>query len=167
MFTLESITGLIVPDTGVNGVTITPDQLSDRVSIVETKLSYLFGGCTSLDGVGSFISSGTGLIREGVVLCLSWCTPEAYQEHYNRVLIWASYLARVWHQESIGVIDHQLRLHLISESDHILECTKTIIPPPDYLELLPGVPNEIALTYWRNGYSVAGAQYEYDNRVTV
>lgn len=165
MLTLESYIGVIVPDTGENSVKITSDQLSDRVSIVEHKLAHLFGGCTSLDGVGSYIGENA-FIREGVVLCLSWCTQEAYDEHYSRVLAWTSYLARWWYQETIGVIDTRFHLHLISESDYIDECTKVTIPPPDYLALLPEIPNEKALTFWRNGYSVAGARYEYDQQVT-
>ena len=44
MFTLESIIGVVVPNTGQNSITITSDQLSDRVSTVESKFSYLFGG---------------------------------------------------------------------------------------------------------------------------
>ncbi len=164
MFTLESIIGVVVPDTGQDSITITSDQLSDRVSIVESKLSYLFGGCSRFAGVGSYIGTH-GVIGEGIVLCLSWSTLEAYQEHYDHILTWASYLARWWYQETIGVINNKLQLHLVSESDYILECTKTIIPPPDYLALLPDIPNETALTYWRNGYTVAGAQYEHDTQV--
>ena len=165
MFTLESLIGIVVPDTGENGSTITSGQMSDRVNIVESKLSYLFGGCTSLSGIGSYISSGTGLIRENVVVCLSWSTTEAYSEHYDHILIWSSYLSRWWFQETMGVINNQLQLHLVAESDYIDRCTKTIIPPPDYLQLLPDIPNETALTYWRNGYSVASARYEYDSQV--
>ena len=165
MFTLESLIGVIVPDTGENSITISADQLSDRVSIVESKLSYLFGGCSSFSGVGSYIAKNHGLIGEGIVLCLSWCTPEAYDEHYDHILTWASYLSRWWYQETIGVINNKLQLHLVAENDYILDCTKTIIPPPDYLQLLPDLPNETALTYWRNGYTISAAQYEYDLQV--
>lgn len=164
MFSLESYIGLIVPDTGENSVKITPDQLSDRVSIVEHKLSHFFGGCTSLIGVGSYIGENT-FIREGVVICLSWATREAYDDHYDRVLTWASYLARWWCQETIGIIDTHFHLHLISESDYIDRCTKVTIPPPDYLELLPDIPNEQALSFWNCGYSIAAAKYEFANQV--
>ena len=64
------------------------------------------------------------------------------------------------------VIDTHFHLHLVSEADYILECTNTIIPPPDYLQLLPDIPNETALTFWRNGYTIAAARHEYDQQVS-
>lgn len=160
MFTLDRFLGVITPGTGANGHPITPDQLSDRVHLVDSKLSGLFGGCTSLapGSIGSFLGAH-GLVKEDIILQLSWCTREAYDDHYSSILTWASFLSRQWHQETIGIIDTHFHLHLVTEEDYISECTRAIVDYDTWCQL-SGIKGTRGRSYYDNGYTVAGAHYE-------
>jgi hypothetical protein len=165
MLTLERFIGVITPGTGANGHPITPDQLSDRVHLVDCKLSGLFGGCTSLapGSVGSF-AGAHGLIKEDIILQLSWCTKEGYSDHYHDILVWSSYLARIWHQETVGIINTSFHLHLITEEDYQVDWYNLIVPPADFIDVLDIDDSTRALAYYDNGYTVKSARYEEGTR---
>ena len=162
MLTLENKLGIFTPSTGKNDRPISRDELADRINIVDHKLTGLFGGCTNLaPSIGNY-NGDNGLIKEDVILQLSWCTKEAYNDHYGLILAWASYLCREWYQQTVAILDNNFHLHLISENDYKSEWSKIIVPPVIFLEAI-GVNDSRGISFYDNGYTVGGAQYELEN----
>ena len=158
MLTLDHKLGIFTPSTGKNGNLITRDGLVDRLDLVAHKFTGLFGGATSFNGIGHY-AADIEVIREDCILQLAWATQEAYNDHYDYILAWTSYLAKEWYQETIAVLDNKFNLHLISSNDYSKEWRYPIVPPAVYIETL-GLDNGLA--YYENGYTISAAQYEHN-----
>ncbi len=161
MLTLEKSIGLFVPSTEDTDRPISSSQSDQRVELVATKFADLFGGYQAFySGIGGYIASNGNLISEDSILVVSFCTSEAYDEHYSRVLVYASVLARQWSQETIGFLDCFQKLKLISETDHINDATKSVCSYGQWLDIFGRSDSEKARGYYNCGYTIGLASYE-------
>lgn len=63
------------------------------------KLSAMFGGSTSINAVGSWLSDSCGLINENVTICYSYCS----RFNKKKIKAIAQNLKTVFKQEAISV----------------------------------------------------------------
>lgn len=167
MLTLEKSIGLFVPSTEETDRPISSSQLDKRVNLVSTKFADLFGGYQAFySGIGGYIASNGHLISEDSILVVSFCTSEAYEEHYSRILVYASLLCHLWSQETVSILDCFQKLNLISETDHIDDVTRAICSRLVYHHLLLTKsgnkyfsPDDSA-GYYNCGYTIGLALHE-------
>ena len=161
MLTLEKSIGLFVPSTQDIDKPISSSKLDQRVNLVATKFADLFGGYQAFySGIGGYIASNGKLISEDSILVVSFCTSEAYDEHYSRILVYASVLARQWTQETVSVLDCFQKLKLISESDHINDATKSVCNYSQWLDIFGQADSDNARGYYNCGYTIGLASQE-------
>lgn len=92
---------IYVPSTNLKSETITNREMADRVEEVRMFLSELFGGYTSINGIGGYVEGGD-LIKEPVVKIVSYTTRDDFKNK-NDILIEYLENKRVeWGQSSIG-----------------------------------------------------------------
>lgn len=132
MFTLENVIGLFVPQTGQNGRLVDNQEYQERIDKISREFSSLFGGYHSfIGGIGGYLLGNGQLCQEPSTLVLSWCTREAYNDHYEHIILLASRLANDWHQETIGVINRKFQLELVDQTEQ--ERTETAVLVPEKL----------------------------------
>ena len=120
MFTLENIVGFFVPSTDNIDQIISAEDYENRILQVGDQFASWFGGFHALaGGFGGYLAGDGRLITEDSTLIISWCTLQAYEQFYTDVIVLASKLAEDWNQESVGVIDANLQLHLIGIDEKI------------------------------------------------
>lgn len=71
-----------------------------------------FGGATSYDAVGAWLSQEKGLVTEGVKIVESYATREAVEEHLGSVIVFANKLKKELTQEAIS-IEYDNKLYFI------------------------------------------------------
>lgn len=103
---LQSNVALYVP------TTIHKDQVTDTtryVSLVQTKFAGWFGGTTTQNAFGGYMSSDGEHIGETVYIVRSYCTTAQLEEHYLDVVALGEQLCQELDQESItGEINGQM-----------------------------------------------------------
>ena len=67
------------------------------------ELSNLFGGSTSYNAIGTFISSKKKLIKEEVTICESYCTTEDFKKSINDVVDYCENLKDEMKQEAVSL----------------------------------------------------------------
>lgn len=168
MLTLEKSIGLFVPSTQDVDRPISSSQLDKRVNLVATKFADLFGGYQAFySGIGGYIASNGNLVSEDSILVVSFCTSEAYVEHYSRILVYASVLARQWKQETVSILDCFQKLKLVSEVDHIDDATRNVCSYGQWLDIFGRSDSENARGYYNCGYTIGLASHEEKNKNLV
>jgi hypothetical protein len=81
---------------------ISEDEFEDRILFVQTALSTLFGGYTSVNAEGGYIGAFSELTSEPVGVVTTWATPEDYEEHLPKIEELLMYCRELWDQETIG-----------------------------------------------------------------
>jgi len=81
---------------------ISEDEFEDRILFVQTALSTLFGGYTSVNAEGGYIGASSELTSEPVGVVTTWATPEDYEEHLPKIEELLMYCRELWDQETIG-----------------------------------------------------------------
>lgn len=100
IFKLSSKITLYIP------ATKNVDEEIDNNEYVEeaAKLfSLLFGGSTSTPGLGYWMSSSAGLIKEKINLVFAYASEKDLREKIDQVIDWCENLKRVLRQESIAL----------------------------------------------------------------
>lgn len=102
MFHLPYELAVYVPSTKDVDKNITATELRARVKEVEKYLAELFGGFTSSEKVGGYLSSKSSVVTEKVIPVTSFATMEAFKAKkatlVNKMSVWA----KKWGQEAIG-----------------------------------------------------------------
>jgi hypothetical protein len=91
-----------VPSTEKASQIIPKREFSRRIEDVQTYLSQLFGGFSSVKAQGGYESSEKGLIQEDVIKVVAFANRNGFEEKFNelmnRIVAWC----KAWSQESIG-----------------------------------------------------------------
>ena len=96
---LSSNVKIYVPST-IN----TSEEIDNEAYIVLVlgKLSEMFGGATSFEALGCW-QSNSGLIKERVTICQSYCTEKQLQENIDKVVEICEELKNTMNQEAISL----------------------------------------------------------------
>lgn len=78
-----------------------PVDTSEYVSLVQAKLGRWFGGTTTLEAFGGYMSSENEHIGEPIYIVRSYCTTEQLEEHFSDVVALGEWLREELDQESI------------------------------------------------------------------
>ncbi len=81
---------------------ISDADFEDRILFIQTALSTLFGGYTSVNADGGYIGASSELTSEPVGVVSTWATPEDYEEHLPKLEELLMYCRELWGQETIG-----------------------------------------------------------------
>ncbi len=81
---------------------ISDAEFEDRILFVQTALSTLFGGYTSVSADGGYIGASSELTSEPVGVVSTWATPEDYEEHLPKLEELLMYCRELWDQETLG-----------------------------------------------------------------
>ncbi len=79
-----------------------PADNSKYVSLVQTKFGNWFGGTTTLEAFGGYMSSENEHIGESVYIVRSYCTTAQLEEHFPDVVALGDWLCQELDQESIS-----------------------------------------------------------------
>lgn len=102
-FSLPIQTAVLVPSTTKKSRAISATMFKKRVNITRRFLSRLFGGYTSVQGVGGY-TSGKRLIREKVAVVSAYAQRRIFLKNKKAWLAWVRAKKREWGQESMGII---------------------------------------------------------------
>lgn len=90
-------------------------QKIDNKKYVDSALKLFgasFGGATSYDAIGAWLSQEQGLVTEGVKIVESYATREAIEEHLGEVIAYAQQLKTELTQEAIS-LEYDNKLYFI------------------------------------------------------
>ena len=130
MFHLPIEMAVYVPSTSNVSTKIHKNDLSARVTMVKRTLASMFGGYTSADAVGGYVTNEGALVNEDVVRVVAYSTPEAFKENKLKLMKMIAKWAKEWGQEAIG-FEYEGDLFYIDANYK----EGGIIPPPDYSNL--------------------------------
>jgi hypothetical protein len=102
MFHLPMEIAIYVPSTKDVSNSITASELRTRVKEVESYLAETFGGFTTSEKVGGYLSSKSSVIREKVVPVTAFATAESFTNNKSKLVNKMSVWAKKWGQEAIG-----------------------------------------------------------------
>lgn len=102
-FNLPIQTATLVPSTTQKKKAISSKAFQRRINETRRFLSGLFGGYTSVQGIGGYLSKKS-LIREKVAVVTAYAHRSAYLRYKNRWIAWVRSKKREWGQESMGII---------------------------------------------------------------
>lgn len=91
-----------VPSTQDANVPVPKEELERRVAEVRGYLSELFGGFSSSDIVGGYVSNSGELIQEDIVKVISFATQESYDKNKEKLAKKIAEWGLEWNQEAIG-----------------------------------------------------------------
>lgn len=91
-----------VPSTKDANVPVSKNELDARVNEVREYLAKMFGGFSSNDVIGGYVSHSKELIKEDVVKVIAFATQEAYDENKEKLAHQIAKWAKEWSQEAIG-----------------------------------------------------------------
>lgn len=91
-----------VPSTKDANVPVSKSELLKRVNEVKEYLANLFGGYSSSEVVGGYVSNEGSLIQEDVVKVISFATKKAYEENKQKLINKIANWSTLWSQEAIG-----------------------------------------------------------------
>lgn len=92
---------IYVPST-FNNEPVSRRDFERRVSEVRDRLALIFGGYTSVEGVGGYSSEEDGVVHEDVVRVISYTTKKEYESKRKELFDFLQEKQREWGQESIG-----------------------------------------------------------------
>jgi hypothetical protein len=81
---------------------ISASELRSRVKEVEKYLAETFGGFTSAEKVGGYLSSKSSVITEKVVPVTAFASKEDFAKNKSKLVSKMSVWAKKWGQEAIG-----------------------------------------------------------------
>jgi pterin-4a-carbinolamine dehydratase/ribosomal protein S27E len=81
---------------------ISASDFKSRIDETQEKLSELFGGFTTVDASGGYLSQQDGVISEPVIVVSSWATEEDYQSKLGDLERFLKQKKDDWGQEVIG-----------------------------------------------------------------
>jgi len=102
MFHLPYELAVYVPSTQDVNKSITASELRARVKEVEKYLAETFGGFTSAEKVGGYLSSKSSIITEKVVPVTAFSSMQDFRANKSKLINKMSLWAKKWGQEAIG-----------------------------------------------------------------
>lgn len=104
MFTLPHKIAVYVPSTINVSENAETSLVNAFLQYVETSLASLFGGCTTIPAIGSYVANDGSLVRESVNIVYAFASDEDFsKENLKKVLYLAERLCLGMTQECIGV----------------------------------------------------------------
>ena len=100
MFKLSSRVTIYVPSTINVNETFDNSKYIDETA---TLLSDCFGGATSTNALGYWVSNTHGLVKEASTLVFAYCTTEQLNEHFDKVIDWCKTMCIEMSQEAIAL----------------------------------------------------------------
>lgn len=92
-----------VPSTNHLQKQVSESEFQNRIILVKKKLSYYFGGYSSIEGMGGYYSKDEKrVISEPVVIVRSFSAPAKFKKNQLRFLEWLRKICGLWGQETIG-----------------------------------------------------------------
>lgn len=106
MFSLKKRISIYVPSTvNVN------ENIDNKIYVEKTAcfLSDLFGGSTSVNASGNWVSGDIGLVSENVTIVYSYCSKSDFDQYENDIILFVKKLCSEMKQECISCeIDNNL-----------------------------------------------------------
>lgn len=102
-FHLPIETAILVPSTTAKSKKISAKEFQARINLTRRFLSRLFGGYTSVSGIGGYLLKGK-VIREKVAIVSSFCKLNSFKKYKREWVAWIRTKKKEWKQDSIGVI---------------------------------------------------------------
>jgi hypothetical protein len=102
MFHLPYEIAVYVPSTKDVDKNITATELRARVKEVEKYLAETFGGFTSAEKVGGYLSSKSSVVTEKVIPVTAFATMQSFKDNKAKLVNKMSVWAKKWGQEAIG-----------------------------------------------------------------
>ena len=97
---LSSKVTVYVPST--TDVNVTIDN-TEYVNKTATLLSECFGGATSTNTLGYWVSATEGLVTEKSTMVFSYCTDVQLNEHMEKIVKWVNVMKKELSQEAIAI----------------------------------------------------------------
>lgn len=92
-----------VPSTKDANIPVSKEELNARVKEVKQYLATLFGGYSSSEILGGYVSTTGELIQEDVVKVISFATKQAYEDNEATLIDKIADWSKEWSQEAIGL----------------------------------------------------------------
>lgn len=102
MFHLPYELAVYVPSTKDVDKNISATELRARVKEVEKYLAETFGGFTSAEKVGGYLSSKSSIVTEKVIPVTAFATRDSFRSNKSKLINKMSVWAKIWGQEAIG-----------------------------------------------------------------
>ena len=102
-FNLPLEVAVYVPSTKDADEAISEEEFESRVESVQKYLSDLFGGFSSNDVDGGYMSQEKGLITEEVYKVISFAQRDGFSSKMEKLVVQIKKWAKDWEQESIGL----------------------------------------------------------------
>ena len=103
-FNLPMQIAILVPSTKNVDDKISNSEFKKRISLVKKYLAAKFGGFTSVQSVGGFLSDSKKLVEEDAVMVISYATRKDFAKYKTIVMDWVRDRGSDWGQESMGII---------------------------------------------------------------
>ena len=103
MFHLPMEVAVYVPSTSNVDKEISATEMKSRVKEVETYLAETFGGFTSSEKVGGYMSENSGIVTEKVVPVTAFATTESFSKNKSKLVNKMAVWAKKWGQEAMGL----------------------------------------------------------------
>lgn len=100
LFKLSSKISVFVPSTMNINVSIDTSKWIDDCA---TLLSECFGGATSTETLGYWVSSSAGLVKERSTMVFAYCSDKDLQEHIEKVVDFAEGMKYALKQDSVAL----------------------------------------------------------------
>jgi hypothetical protein len=102
LFHLPIEMAVYVPSTSDVSKAINQKEMQGRVEEVRKTLSEMFGGFTSAEFVGGYVSQEGALINEKIMRVVSYSTRDDFQKNKRKLMQQIANWAKMWGQEAIG-----------------------------------------------------------------
>ena len=122
-----------VPSTKDANVPVSKEELQQRVNEVRKYLATMFGGFSSENITGGYVSTHKELIEENIVKVIAFSTKESYEQNKQKLITQISKWAKQWSQEAIGV-EFENDLYYINQAEKFSDGGKVENKKGDYLQ---------------------------------
>jgi hypothetical protein len=99
-FTLSQSIKIYVPSTSDVNKTVDNSQYVEKV---QSKLSVLFGGSTTTNGIGTWVSEQVGLVKESVKIVQSFTDEKSLNKNIDEIILICEELKTDMKQEGISL----------------------------------------------------------------
>lgn len=97
---LSSSVKIFVPSTIDINTTVDSSKIADSVL---SQLSTMFGGATRYEALGCWVSPSSGLVKEKVTICQSFCTEAQLQQYIDDVVEIAESIKIEMRQDAVAI----------------------------------------------------------------
>lgn len=127
VFELEVGLAVYVPSTADVKGSISESEMQGRIHLVKEYLGSTFGGFTSVDTQGGYLSNDKELVEENVVKVTSFATRDTFEKNKKKLVCMIAEWAREWGQEAIGLEMEGNLLYISKEvNDKNCDLTKMV-----------------------------------------